>query len=257
MKEQGKTVELESSGRRKAVKTIVGGVTVVAAYNFLPAKWGVPVVESIFVPAHGATSGTIVGDPCSVIIASGDQSTPVAFTVTGFVTPAVSGLPVNIEITTTGGGNAGVSQYPSTLTGLVTDTNGRFSLDLGQWAVGTQRIDAVTRVEGASGEGRCHANVPAAQSSCCGTTGTITIQGGDAGVQWTRCDATIGSYMATSGDIILNNVDITQDIVLTIGTGGIVPLSQNNVTFIRVGVTNVWLGTVLTCGPFSVTIDLN
>ena len=51
--------EIDSKGRRKAVKTIVGGVTALAAYNVLPAKWGVPVVEQIFLPAHAATSGPV------------------------------------------------------------------------------------------------------------------------------------------------------------------------------------------------------
>jgi len=48
---------IESSSRRKAVKTLVGGVTALAAYNLLPAKWGTPVIEQIFLPAHAATSG--------------------------------------------------------------------------------------------------------------------------------------------------------------------------------------------------------
>lgn len=51
--------QIDSKGRRKAVKTIVGGVTALAAYNALPAKWGVPVVEQIFLPVHAATSGPV------------------------------------------------------------------------------------------------------------------------------------------------------------------------------------------------------
>lgn len=47
------------TSRRAAVKTIVGGVTALAAYNVLPAKWGVPVVEQIFLPSHAATSGPV------------------------------------------------------------------------------------------------------------------------------------------------------------------------------------------------------
>lgn len=47
----------ENLGRRKAVKTIVGGVTAVAAYNLLPAKWGKPIIEQVFLPAHAQTSG--------------------------------------------------------------------------------------------------------------------------------------------------------------------------------------------------------
>jgi hypothetical protein len=50
-------LEIESTSRRKAVKTIVGGVTALAAYNMMPVKWGTPVIEQIFLPAHAATSG--------------------------------------------------------------------------------------------------------------------------------------------------------------------------------------------------------
>ncbi|SDO94846.1 hypothetical protein [Desulforhopalus singaporensis] len=45
--------------RRKAVKTIVGGLTAVAAYHTLPSKWGTPIVDQIFLPAHAATSGIV------------------------------------------------------------------------------------------------------------------------------------------------------------------------------------------------------
>ncbi len=56
--DENQAVTLEDKGRRKALKTIVGGVTAIAAYNLLPAKWNVPYVESVFLPAHAATSGT-------------------------------------------------------------------------------------------------------------------------------------------------------------------------------------------------------
>lgn len=60
------TPVLENESRRKAVKTIVGGVTVLAAYNVMPAKWGTPIAEQIFLPAHAATSGSTLHDPCNV-----------------------------------------------------------------------------------------------------------------------------------------------------------------------------------------------
>jgi len=46
--------------RRKAVKTIAGGITALAAYHTLPAKWEKPILESIFIPAHAQTSGQVV-----------------------------------------------------------------------------------------------------------------------------------------------------------------------------------------------------
>ena len=55
-------VGLESAGRRRAVKKIVGGVTALAAYNMLPAKWGTPVIEQVFLPAHAQTSAPISGN---------------------------------------------------------------------------------------------------------------------------------------------------------------------------------------------------
>lgn len=49
--------QIENAGRRKAVKTIVGGIAAVAAFNVLPSKWGTPIIEQVFLPVHAATSG--------------------------------------------------------------------------------------------------------------------------------------------------------------------------------------------------------
>lgn len=53
---------IHNTGRRKVVKTIVCGVTAFAAYNVLPAKWGTPIIEQIFLPAHAQTSGQVNGN---------------------------------------------------------------------------------------------------------------------------------------------------------------------------------------------------
>ena len=60
LKNGEEAIVIESKGRRKAVKQIVGGVTGLAAYHLLPAKWETPIIESIFLPAHAQTSGQIV-----------------------------------------------------------------------------------------------------------------------------------------------------------------------------------------------------
>lgn len=49
--------------RRKAVKAIAGGITALAAYHTLPAKWERPIIESIFIPAHAQTSAVDPTDP--------------------------------------------------------------------------------------------------------------------------------------------------------------------------------------------------
>lgn len=67
---------IENAERRKAVKTIVGGVTAIAAYNLLPAKWGTPIIESIFLPAHAATSGIEVPVDPSIPVTPGHPDDP-------------------------------------------------------------------------------------------------------------------------------------------------------------------------------------
>lgn len=64
----GEVNNLENLGRRKAVKTIACGVTVLAAYHILPTRWDRPIAESVFLPAHAATSSNTapVGESFSV-----------------------------------------------------------------------------------------------------------------------------------------------------------------------------------------------
>lgn len=93
--ENNKNSILENAGRRKAVKTIVGGVTAVAAYNLLPARWGVPVIESVFLPAHAQTSGE-AGDE---LLASYTTPGSYSFTVPAGVT--------SIQVRMSGGGGGG------------------------------------------------------------------------------------------------------------------------------------------------------
>lgn len=96
-----KDSSIESKSRRKAVKTIAGGVTALAAYNALPVKWGKPIIEQIFLPAHAATSGsTITG--LTVEHRAGDlSSTSVIVKITGQLVPPAAGVPVNIAVTPT------------------------------------------------------------------------------------------------------------------------------------------------------------
>jgi hypothetical protein len=76
--EEKKYTQIENAGRRKAVKAIVGGVTALAAYNVLPVRWGTPIIEQVFLPAHAATSGASVYSSSF----DTDGETPHTFTVT-------------------------------------------------------------------------------------------------------------------------------------------------------------------------------
>ena len=72
-----KVATLENPSRRKAVKTIVSGVAAVAAYNVLPSKWGTPIIEQVFLPAHAATSGDVPAAPAAPAPAAPAPANPV------------------------------------------------------------------------------------------------------------------------------------------------------------------------------------
>lgn len=152
--ENNKKTPVEDPGRRKMVKTIVGGVTAVAAYNLLPAQWDRPYVESVFLPAHAATSGASLNDPCTVTIVSGNQSSAnVEVRVTGFVTPATGDLPATIVVTPIGAGSA-VSANTTTA------ADGTFTADVTVAGPGITSVNVVTTVTGADGSATCGDSIP-------------------------------------------------------------------------------------------------
>lgn len=92
---------IQNKSRRKAVKTIVGGVTAVAAYHALPAKWGTPIIEQVFLPAHAVTSGTTITGLTVTRVSGDTSSSSVVVTISGQLNPPEAGVPVNIAVTTT------------------------------------------------------------------------------------------------------------------------------------------------------------
>lgn len=72
---QESSTEPESTSRRKAVKTIIGGLTALTAYHTLPVNWSKPVIEQVFLPAHAATSGDGLVDP-SIPVTPGHPDHP-------------------------------------------------------------------------------------------------------------------------------------------------------------------------------------
>jgi hypothetical protein len=144
---------LENAGRRKAVKTIVGGVTAIAAFNLLPAEWGTPIIETVFLPAHAATSGTSLNDPCTVTLVSGSETSDVVVVrVSGFVTPATGSLPTTIVATPVGGGSA-------VTVGTTTADDGTFTTMIAVVGPGITRVNVLTTVTGADGSASCGINV--------------------------------------------------------------------------------------------------
>jgi hypothetical protein len=154
------TAPLENAGRRKAVKTIVGGVTAIAAYNLLPAKWGTPIIEQVFLPAHAATSGASLHDPCEVTWVSGTQdSNTVVIKVSGFVTPPTGNLLTTIVAT----GNPDASAASTVTT--TTAADGTFSAQITlTTATGLGSVAVTTTVDGADGSANCSVNIPQASA---------------------------------------------------------------------------------------------
>lgn len=74
------------------------------AYHVLPIRWSEPIVEQIFLPAHAATSGVTLHDPCVVTTSSQEDDATIVLIITGYVTPATGGLTVNISVSATGPG---------------------------------------------------------------------------------------------------------------------------------------------------------
>jgi hypothetical protein len=139
--------------RRRAVKTIVGGVSALSAYHMIPVRWEHPLVEHIILPAHGATSGITISDPCAIIILAGDTaSSQVIIRVEGFVNPPIGNLSVSIEAIPIGGTGSAVQ------VDTVTGEEGTFSSDLTlTGGPGITSVTVTTTVQGAADTATCTA----------------------------------------------------------------------------------------------------
>lgn len=139
------------AGRRCAIRKIVAGVGVLASYSVLPDSWTTPIIGQIALPAHAATSGSTLKDPCTVEQRGGGPKTEtVTIKVTGFVTPPVANLSVLISVTAIGGSNSSIEVR------TLTRDDGTFEAYLVvSGGPGITRIDVVTTVVGADGVARC------------------------------------------------------------------------------------------------------
>ena len=83
--------------RRSAIHKITVSVGVLAGISMLPEQWADLVIPQDILPAHAATSGSTLNDPCTVTLLEGNTSTAsVTVRVDGFVTPPTANLRVNI-----------------------------------------------------------------------------------------------------------------------------------------------------------------
>lgn len=133
------------------MKKIAVSVGLLAGYAALPERWTRPMIGSVVLPAHAATSGSTLHDPCSVELRGGDSSSAsVTIKVTGFITPPTGNLTTSITATAVGG--LGLSANTETTTAA----DGTFEafLTLGG-GPGITSVNVVTSVQGAAGTASC------------------------------------------------------------------------------------------------------
>lgn len=148
--------------RRTALQKIATGVGVVAGISLLPERWTSPIIGRVVLPAHAATSGSTLHDPCQVELRQGDGASGlVVIKVTGFVTPPTGSLPVKVVATAVGGANQQLTANSTTTTA------GTFEvfMTIGG-GPGITSVNVQTTVTGADGTASCSVNLTTPAPSC-------------------------------------------------------------------------------------------
>ncbi len=154
-------------GRRNAMRKIAVGMGVLATYSILPDQWTKPIIGQVVLPAHAATSGSTLNDPCSVVLTAGTQATgTVTILVTGFVTPPTANVPIAIVATATGGASLSVNAT------ITTNAAGNYSaaMTIGGGPNITS-VSVTSTATGADGVAHCGVTVPAVATTT--TFGTL------------------------------------------------------------------------------------
>lgn len=117
--------------RRKAVKNIlmVGG-TAITAGQVAGTKWTKPVIESVVLPAHAATSGPgfSINDPVSLAYQCSDSGSDVVIDVTGYIDQPIAGIKVRLVLTWENTRTPDLpTETPPLILNLVTDSNGNYA----------------------------------------------------------------------------------------------------------------------------------
>ncbi len=140
----------QDGGRRKAMKKLAVGAGALAGYSMLPGEWTRPIVGLVALPAHAATSGVVLHDPCTAMVTDGDQTTEtVTVSVEGYVSPPVANLAALIVVDTLN-------------TIAVTGPDGHFAGEITvSGGPGLDTISVITSVSNVDGVSNCTVQVPA------------------------------------------------------------------------------------------------
>ncbi len=238
-----------NSSRRRAVKTIAGGVGALAAYHVLPVNWSKPIIEQVFLPAHAAVSGITLSDPCTAELVSGNQETSIdVIRVSGFVTPPVAGLEVTVVATPNGGSGGPVTVTTSTA------SDGTYSAEITMvGGPGIAGVGATTTVAGVNGVAHCPVGIPPADHPSNRPqppqtnyySGTITLFDGFGNLNRDICVSITGDNVVfyytppASGSSTTGTGTVSGGVTFTAGTWdyqvSFSNLNQNSVTIDMIG----------------------
>lgn len=219
---------INDPARRIVMRKIVIGVGFLAGSLVLPETWTRPIIGQIVLPAHAATSGSTLHDPCMVGLRSGTpQSATVTVRVTGFVTPPATDLPVKITATAVGGAGQKIDATTKT------NAQGTFEafITIGG-GPGITSVNVVTTVQGAAGSAKCSASV----ASACSGNGTVVAGSSASIVVVQPYPSAYDLYLIVNG-ITIGVVD--GDLLSQSFDNVTINLGANTIRFEYVGLTGV------------------
>ena len=109
----------------------MAGGSAITAGQVADSKWAKPVIDSVVLPAHAATSGPgfSINDPVSLSYRCSDNfASEVIVDIMGYIDQPIAGIRVRLELTWSHSSpDTTPSQTPPLILNVVTDSNGNYA----------------------------------------------------------------------------------------------------------------------------------